>query len=381
MNADSINAENVYALVVGIEKYKGGSEWDLNGPAKDALNFASWLLDLGVKPERIQLFLSPLDVNSGVFEAAKAKGFNPFLADRNPIESAIRAKFTTEGNRGDLLHFFWGGHGIVTKTEATTRRLFFADTDNINKWNLNFNSLVEALSTFAHGSGFKQQNFLIDACANTYFQGLYETIGAEAADSEFVTNGEQGKAEQFVLFAAAEYEVATNESAEGTGRFSKAVLDELEGKSLLPDMKALAERIQSNFREKQQLEPVYFLSKGRGYGEEEDLLNLRKVLSVTNAKSQLQVPEELDSDAYSQFSEALMFAFLDQESLASMVKRALSKNLNVISQGASTYEATIDRLIDWAQANGQLQGLMEGALQRNPNSPKLKALAQTWGQK
>jgi hypothetical protein len=269
----------------------------------------------------------------------------------------------------------------VTKTEATTRHLFFADTDNINKWNLNFNSLVEALSTFAHGSGFKQQNFWIDACANTYFQGLYETIGAEAAASKFITNGEQGKSEQFVLFAAAEYEVATNESAEGTGRFSRAVLDELQGKSLSPEMKALAEQIKVNFREHKQSEPVYKWLKVRGDDEEDDHLDLRKVLSVTNAKSQLQVPEELDSDAYSKFSEALMFAFLDQESLASMVKRALRKNLNVISQGASTYEATIDRLIDWAQANGQLQGLMEGALQRNPNNPKLKALAQTWGQK
>jgi hypothetical protein len=280
MTVNLIQPEKVYALVVGIEKYKAGSEWDLNGPANDALKFANWLLERGVKPENIQLFLSPLDRNVGLIEDAKAKGLTAVPASRNQIDTAIRYKLTSEGNRGDLLYGFWGGHGILTKTDITTRRLFFADTDNINKWNLNFNSLVEALSTFAYSSGFKQQNFLIDACANIYCQGLYQTVGAEAAASKFITNGEQGKAEQFVLFASAEYEVATNESADGTGRFSRAVLDELLEKSLLPNMKALAEQIQTNFREKQQLEPVYFWSKGKGYEEEEDLLNLKDVIAT-----------------------------------------------------------------------------------------------------
>jgi Effector-associated domain 1 len=92
------------------------------------------------------------------------------------------------------------------------------------------------------------------------------------------------------------------------------------------------------------------------------------------------VPEEL-GDTYSQLSEALMSAFLDQESLALMVKKALGKNLNIITQGASTYEMTIDRLIAFAEANGRLQDLVEGALQRNPNNPKLKTLARIWGHK
>jgi hypothetical protein len=288
MTVDLIQPENVYALVVGIEKYKGGSEWDLNGPANDALKFANWLLDLGVEPDHIQLFLSPLDKNVGVLEKAKAQGLNPFPADRNHIDSAIRSSLTSEGNRGDLLHVFWGGHGIVTKTISTTRGLFFADTDDINKWNLNFNSLVEALSTFAHDSGFRRQKFLIDACANTYYQGLYQTIGAEAAASKFSTNGEQGKAEQFVLFASAEYEVTINESDIGTGRFSRAVLEKLQGQSLLPDMEALAKQIQADFLEKQQLEPVYKWLKVRGDEEEDDRLKLKDVVTTQKPLSQAQ---------------------------------------------------------------------------------------------
>ena len=119
---------------------------------------------------------------------------------------------------------------------------------------------------------------MIDACANTYYQGLYQTIGAESAASKFSTNGEQGKAEQFVLFASAEYDVAINESTEGTGRFSKAVLDELQQKTLLPDMKAMVEQIKVNFRERKQSEPVYKWLKVRGDEDEDDRLKLKDVV-------------------------------------------------------------------------------------------------------
>ena len=381
----TITPDRVYALVVGIEKYQAGSAWDLDGPANDALKFASWLLNRDVMPEHIQLFLSPLDRNAKVIEDARLKGLTHAPATRDQIDLAIRNKLTSENNSGDLLYIFWGGHGIVTKTNSTTRRLFFADTDDINKWNLNLDSLVEALSTSAFSSGFSQQNFLIDACANTHFQGLYQTIGAESAASRFSTNGEQRKAEQFILFASAAYEVATNES--GTGRFSRAVLDELQGQALLPDMKALAERIQTNFREKQHLEPVYWSYELGGNKEVIDNIDVarEKASSATisaspTATSQLQVPDEL-GDAYSLLLEALMSAFSDQEALALMVRKALKKSLNEITQGASTYEATVDRLIIFAEANGRLQDLVEGALQRNPNNPKLKTLARTWGLK
>jgi vWA-MoxR associated protein C-terminal domain len=335
VTTDSVNTEHVYALVVGIEKYKGGSEWDLNGPAKDALKFASWLLDRGVKPAHIQLFLSPLDKNVGVLGDAKAKGLNPFPADRNHIDSAIRSQLTSEGNRGDLLDVFWGGHGIITKTGATTRRLFFSDTDNINKWNLNFDSLVEALSTFVHGSGFKQQNFWIDACANTYYQGLYETIGAEAAASIFITNGEQGKAEQFVLLAAAEYEVATNESTEGTGRFSRAVLDELAGKSLLPDMKALAEQIKADFRERKQSEPVYKWLKV--IGDEEVIDNLDQEI-ISKSVKQADVFQKITSE---EICQALATTF-PSKSLGKAIKGTITsqKDLEKLAQNALNLDLT-----------------------------------------
>jgi hypothetical protein len=185
MTIELIQPENVYALVVGIEKYKGGSEWDLNGPANDALKFANWLLERGVEPDHIQLFLSPLDKNVALIQDAKAKGLTPKTANHDLIAETIRSQLTSQNGRGDLLYVFWGGHGNITKTQATIRRMLFADTDDDTKWNLNFNSLLEALSTFAYGSGFRQQIFFIDTCANALYQSLFQTVQAEAAGIEF----------------------------------------------------------------------------------------------------------------------------------------------------------------------------------------------------
>ncbi len=311
----TVKPENVYALVVGIEKYRAGSHWDLNGPAKDALKFTNWLLARDVKPEQIQLFLSPLTQNEGVLAEAKSKGLKPAPATREAIDVAIRYKLTNETSRGDLLYVFWGGHGFVTKTSSTTRRLMLADADNNTALNLNFDSLREALSTSAHNCGFKQQNFFIDACANSLYKGLYQTIQAESAELRFSTTGELKKADQFVLFASAEYEVATNESDIGTGRFSRAVLDELQGQSLMPEMREIVERVEVNCN-KQNLKLIYWSYEHEGN---------KDVIDKTN--------------------DALRSAFLDQESLALMVRKALNKNLNVISQGASTYNVTIDKLI------------------------------------
>ena len=267
----TINPAKVSALVVGIEKYEAGTPYDLNGPARDALKFADWLLARGVKPDGIKLFITTLDQNSGVIAEAEGKGLTPYPATREKISRAIVDDLLDQGGQGKLLYVFWAGHGFITKLSTTTRRLFFADTDTQNKWNLDFDSLLQAFQTAKRGSVFPQQIFFIDACANPIFRDFYPTIQAEKVGEGFATSGIQGRAEQYALFAAAEYEVATNLTQAGTGRFSQAVLDELEEQPLLPNMAELARRIKQKFREKQLLEPVFWsFSIGGGDWEEVD---------------------------------------------------------------------------------------------------------------
>ena len=127
------------------------------------------------------------------------------------------------------------GHGILTKTEQTTRQLLFADTTANNKLNLNVASLQQALATSKYGSGFEKQLFIVDACANRYFQSLYEVIQGKASEQQYSSIGETVKAEQVVMFACEEYEVAKNVA--GTGVFSSAVLAALEDEPLFPKIK------------------------------------------------------------------------------------------------------------------------------------------------
>lgn len=485
----SIDPANVKALVVGIEKYEWGRP--LNGPAGDALSFASWLLEKGVQPSEIKVFLSPLDSNASLQAEAEAKGLSPKPATRENINRVVVNDFLDQGGKDKLLYVFWAGHGFITKTGATVRRLFFADTDSKNKWNLHFDSLLEAFQTSQKaGVLFSTQVFFIDACASAMFEErFYKTLQVEAAELKFATSGiprdGRGTAKQYSLFAAPEYETATNLADEGTGQFSKAVLEELESQPLLPDMPEIALKIQRNFQEKQLLDPVFWAFSIGGsslYGEDkvaqrlqdasenstvpaismsiEDRLKLvntlnalstaefEKLLIVLNPNpgvvpptsasqgirsaellrwvegptgpglnqlqavlglgkvmvpvsqttphpelrpisetvsklpkqtSGLKIPDELSLEEWEALVEALASAFLNRELLESMVRRALKVRLDDISQSASTYTKTVEMVVDWAQANGKLQDLVEGALKINTGSPKLKSLAQSWG--
>ncbi|PZO46785.1 MAG: hypothetical protein DCF15_19855 [Phormidesmis priestleyi] len=264
-NEAVMNGDQVYALVVGIETYELGANCDLDGPAQDGLNFIEWLLSRGVAPGHIRFFVSPLAKNADVQSQAEKRGITPYPATRDAIDAYIRNELITEQAKGEGLYVFWGGHGILTKTHSATRRLLFADTTAANKLNLDVNSLVQALSTSAHGAGFNRHIFLVDVCANSYFQGLYETVQGETAGQRYSATGEQVKAEQSVLFAAAEYEVAKNSL--GTGLFSAAVLAELQGQPLWPDMKALTERVQADFKRQNKPDPDYLWLKRSGWQE------------------------------------------------------------------------------------------------------------------
>ncbi|MEA5464606.1 caspase family protein [Leptothoe sp. PORK10 BA2] len=295
------NPALVHALVVGVETYGLGSNYDLDGPVQDGLGFMDWLLTHQVPPNQVHFFGSPLPKNEPLLIQAKAKGVTVYPATRAAIDGFIRDQLITEQRQGEGLQVFWGGHGVLTKTQSATRRLFFADTTAENKLNLELDSLVQALATAAHGAGFGRQIFWIDACANSYFQGLYETGQAEGAGQRYSATGEVEKAEQFVLFAAADYGVAKNDRVAGTGMFSRAVLEVLEGQPLWPDMEALAKQVQGKLREKGGPEPVYKWVKGprseqiTAQGKTVPVskkLGLGQQMKVDRIKQQIQVKQE-----------------------------------------------------------------------------------------
>lgn len=314
MTNTATNPANVYAVVVGIEKYQAGSDYDLDGPAKDALDFCNWLLDHEVDPEHIYLFLSPLDENRRILSVAEGKGMTPLSATHVCITSVIHSQLTSESSKGSLLYVFWGGHGIITRTGTTVRRLFFEDTDDNNKWNLNFNSLVDALSTSAFGAGFSQQVFLIDACANLFYKGLFQNMQAEASEIKFAANGEEKQAEQIVLFASQEYGAATNDSSRGTGYFSRTVLEKLQGKPLLPEMETIESELRSDLLKKHMAGPASYYSKIRGKEIKETIsgTSLPPKRSPTEERTQQAVIHCLEHQIRASQSIRLPFAHRDR---------------------------------------------------------------------
>jgi hypothetical protein len=56
----------VAAVVVGIEKYEFSDDRNLKGPGRHAVEFAEVLLDAGLLPDRIHLFLSLLEAVGAV---------------------------------------------------------------------------------------------------------------------------------------------------------------------------------------------------------------------------------------------------------------------------------------------------------------------------
>ena len=60
MAAMAVDPQKTYALVVGVEKYAAGSNWDLDGPTSDANKFVEWLRGRQVPVENIfYVSLSP----------------------------------------------------------------------------------------------------------------------------------------------------------------------------------------------------------------------------------------------------------------------------------------------------------------------------------
>ena len=98
----TVDPSHVYALVVGIEQYQAGPAYDLNGPAKDALGFAQWLLTHEVQPANIQLFLSPLDQNREILAEAEAQGLTPQAATRDRISRTITERFVDQAGEEAL---------------------------------------------------------------------------------------------------------------------------------------------------------------------------------------------------------------------------------------------------------------------------------------
>lgn len=152
-----VDAKQVHAVVVAIEKYGLGPEWNLNGQADEAARFAAFLIDKwGLEASNVHVFSSPLGKDPFAAMGVDARGD----ATRENIEKYLSGEFLAL--KGEVLVFYWTGHGIATR--ELDRRLYFADAEETRKTALDVGQLIPLLRT----SSFATQFGFLNACASFY---------------------------------------------------------------------------------------------------------------------------------------------------------------------------------------------------------------------
>jgi vWA-MoxR associated protein C-terminal domain/Caspase domain len=238
---EQISPEKTVAFVVGIEKYDLASDCNLDGAANDALAFAQWLLDQGVKKEKILLFLSPLDKNRICCD-----GFGiPYEpATRDNVLNGLEHKLNSDANlEGDLLFLFWGGHGVADLDRI--RLLLFANATAGHKPVVDFDSVLKTLRDKKRRT-FEYQIGIVDSCAN-YIDGRL-SIAKTSVSGE----GPNAKIKQFVMFASSIGERAEHDQDRRTGLFSSEVLGRLKQhkpapQTIWPNLNRLRDELKTHF--------------------------------------------------------------------------------------------------------------------------------------
>ena len=92
----------------------------------------------------------------------------------------------------------------------------------------------------------------------------------------------------------------------------------------------------------------------------------------------LEVPTELTQEEKQLFRTALRHAFPNRVHLAGMIEDELYEELDTITYNEPDYKIAVRNLVKWAETEGRLKDLLEGALRKKPGNPKLKELKDLW---
>lgn len=235
-----ISPEQTHAVIVGIEAYPRRKGLDLQGPAADALKIARWLRGRGVPAENLKVLLSTHAPESLSADLAGVEIFNGLVnleAVTSALESCRRAS-------GRFLFMFWTGHGIMTADHV--RRPLLANYSDADTHNLNIESLQEHLRSATY-SYPPYQVMLFDMCATLFDERLRRE---RLIDHKFQSGPARLDCQQFLLYAAADRQVAENLVAERTGLYFKELMPILEQESAWPpDMRSVVGKLEERFED------------------------------------------------------------------------------------------------------------------------------------
>lgn len=216
-------SDDVRAIVVGIDHYEYGDQWDLNGPTRDALNTVQWLFEQGVPEKNIALFLAPRswdDADVRALVASRPKLVQRVATDRE-LTDYINEELPDLGGEALLVH--WGGHGVVGDREAQ-QYMYTANAGRGRPYCVCAEELTVALADrrFLH---LRHQVLIFDVCAN---QAVASEERARLTPTRFVTSVRDAGIAQCRIYGASLGHFAANSPERGTGLFSELLFRELQ---------------------------------------------------------------------------------------------------------------------------------------------------------
>jgi hypothetical protein len=255
--AKAAKPEHTHALIVGIERYAAGPQWDLNGPLNDALAIQKWLIGSGVPAGQIHLHVSALEANQAKLNDLKV-GHQE--ASDQALRKSIESLKKIPPSQAELLFLFWAGHGLIS---AEHQCLLLAHATDLDMACYRVDNLR---TSFANDGcpGFAHQIFLFDTCRSFHRRPQAPPPGLE------LPSGAPIPKSQFLFFASQEGQAASNLGQEQCGLFTKVLLEQLPSSqdtrnAWPPDMESSVKSVQQVFDENQQQYPVYkYYRDGQG---------------------------------------------------------------------------------------------------------------------
>lgn len=252
-----------YAILAGVEVYEGGGEWELNGPAMNAMRLAMWLIDMQVPAENIKLFANfstapALQTPQGestrtaLITALAQRGVFPRRPDRPALELALDpAQLPGAGIAGCTLIVYISGHGLHAIGD-NGRYALMADASKFSCHAIRIDNQADSLRLNPAAARFSTQLFIHDACAQTVSATLQpKALGCPLPLTEQRTR-------QYCLFAARPGEFALTDAARG-GAFTDRLLAALAAADTLRglDVEALYRTLEDHFRTLKQHPALY----------------------------------------------------------------------------------------------------------------------------
>jgi hypothetical protein len=235
---------NLYALIVGIEKYDLPS-WSCSGPVAGAIEMAYWCNSIGMPFKNLYMFLTINDQEpkwlsgqqSTISHFRKTGATIVEDTSLNAIDTFWRNTLPTLPNGDSKLLVYWCGHG-VTGTDRD-RILLHTDyhPDNLSNRVTSADNLVASLATQSYRR-FKEQLIVADVCGD--FSNYLVSPNAHP------TVKPVGTVTQHCYFATVDGQLTQIQN--GIGQFTQSTLEVLSEYSAWPNLDELKIKMDKTFR-------------------------------------------------------------------------------------------------------------------------------------